>query len=138
MRCKTAERYISLKLDNELPASHANKLQLHLQHCSSCRQLLEQNQKLQNLLHSPIESEYPSWMHQRIMHNLPTDKPKNWLYKLAFSFAGSGLVIALSLFIGIFTGIRGFRDTAFLPGVVGEESTQLHFGENSLMEMYDE
>ncbi|MCK9557098.1 MAG: zf-HC2 domain-containing protein [Candidatus Cloacimonadaceae bacterium] len=138
MRCNEAERYISLKLDNELPVPRADKLQQHLQQCSSCRNIMEQNQKIQSLLNAPIQSEYPSWMHQRIMHNLPEVKPKSWLYKPAFSFASTGLVVALSLYMGIFAGFKGFQDSAYLSDYADEESTQLIFGENSLLEMHDE
>lgn len=138
MRCRTAERYISQKLDDELMPKHAASLAQHLARCSSCKAFLEDTRRLQSRLQDAPLPQYPSWMHQRIMHNLPQAKTRFWNIKPAYSFASAGLAIAFSLYIGALTGIRGYQESGYFSQNAGEQSIQLSFGENSLMEMYDE
>ncbi len=138
MRCRTAEQYISQKLDDELKPKHAASLARHLEHCSSCKAFLADTRRLQSSLQDAPLPEYPSWMHQRIMHNLPQAKARFWGFKPAYSFASAGLAIAFSLYIGALTGIRGYQESGYFSQSTGGQSIQLSFGENSLMEMYDE
>lgn len=138
MRCRTAERYISLKLDNELAPKYAHKLDQHLARCISCKHIFEETKSLQNMLKQKENEEYPSWMHQRIMHNLPTPKRRIWLQKPVFSYATTGMAVALSLYMGIMVGVHGFQESGYLSSNLQTEASQLRFGENSLMELYDE
>ncbi|MDY0318470.1 MAG: zf-HC2 domain-containing protein [Candidatus Cloacimonadaceae bacterium] len=138
MRCKTAELYISLRLDRELKPKHSSKLDEHLKHCSSCAAFLADTRLLQTRLTEIPEPVYPSWMHQRIMHNLPQPKARFWLFKPAFTISGATLAIACSLFFGALTGIRGYQESGYSAANPTQQTYQLSFGENSLMEMYDE
>lgn len=138
MRCRTAELFISQKLDNELKPKHAASLDAHLKQCSSCQTFMEETANLQRSMQELPLPQYPAWMHQRIMHNLPKSKARFWQFKPAYTFASASLAIAFSLYIGALTGIRGYQESGYSQQSITEQSTQLSFGENSLMEMYDE
>lgn len=138
MRCRTAERYISLKLDGELHAKTEQKLAHHLQRCNSCRAMLEATKAMQEQLLNLDAAQYPSWMHQRIMHNLPQKTSGIRFLRPVYSYAASAFAVALSFYIGTLAGIHGFQKSSYLADSPQNESIQLSFGENSLMEMYNE
>jgi predicted anti-sigma-YlaC factor YlaD len=137
MRCKTAERLISLKLDNELSAHQAQALQEHLQECSSCARILAANQDLQAQLQVTSLPEYPEWLHYRILSNLPRENRRSWVRKPGLSYATASLAILLSLFAGTLVGIKGYEGSQLHPQIE-ESETYISFGEHSLLEVFDE
>lgn len=137
MRCKTAERYISLQQDNELNAKRNQALCRHLQKCASCTRIQSGNLALQKGLQELPQAEYPQWLHHRILDNLPRQKTRSLAGKRALSFATASLAIAFSLVAGTLVGIKGYEGDDIATQNETEYS-YISFGEQSLMEAYDD
>ncbi len=137
MRCKTAERYISLKLDDELCARRQKTLHRHLQKCSSCARIKSANLALQTQLQELPQPEFPQWLHHRILNNLPQQKKNSRAGKRALSYATASLAIIFSLLAGTLAGIKGYETTEDDKQIV-TEYTYISFGEQSLMDVYDD
>lgn len=141
MRCKTAERYISLKQDNELNAKRNQALCRHLQKCASCTSIQSYNLALQKTLKEQPQAEYPQWLHHRILDNLPRQKKQSWAGGRALSYATASLAIIFSLVAGTLVGIKGYEsgeDTGTINSQNETEYSYISFGEQSLMEAYDD
>ncbi|MCB5263017.1 MAG: zf-HC2 domain-containing protein [Candidatus Cloacimonetes bacterium] len=141
MRCKKAERYISLKQDNELSARQQKALQNHLQKCSSCTQIQSANLALQARLKELPQAEFPPWLHHRIIANLPQQKKQSWAGRQALSYATASLAIIFSLLAGTLVGIKGYESTEDTSAINSQSETEysyLSFGEQSLIEVYDD
>ncbi|MDD3533522.1 MAG: zf-HC2 domain-containing protein [Candidatus Cloacimonetes bacterium] len=137
MRCKTAERYISLKLDGELCPRRQKALHRHLQTCSSCARIQSFNLAMQTRLQELPQAEFPQWLHHRILSNLPRQKKQSWAGKHALSYATASLAIIFSLLAGTLVGIKGYESSESYTQSETEYS-YLSFGEQSLMEVYDD
>lgn len=138
MRCKTAERYISLKLDGELSAKHVSKLEEHLAKCSSCYEIHRQTALLQENLTAIRDVEYPQWLHHRIMNNLPKRARRQPAWRLSLSYAAFSLMIFFSVFAGIGLGQKAYQDNSDYAQLEEEEHLLLSFGDNSIWEVYDD
>jgi predicted anti-sigma-YlaC factor YlaD len=134
MRCKTAEHYISRKLDNELKPKHEAQLQKHLARCASCQQLTQDYRSLQKQLQRAELPEFPAFLHHRILNNLPKRSRATELRRFRLSMAATALSIVLSIGAGTLVGLKGYEGTGLLSDYVSEEVIeQPLFGENSLM-----
>lgn len=134
MRCKTAEHYISLKLDHELKAKHETKLQQHLARCASCKVLHQDYARLQSRLQKLPEPEFPPQLHHMIMSGLPKRNRAMELRRFRLSMAATALSIVLSIGAGTLVGLKGYESTGMLNDYAVEEAIdQPLFGENSLM-----
>ena len=141
MRCKTAERYISLKLDGELCPRRLNSLHRHLQKCSSCTRVQSCNLALQTKLKEQPQVDFPQWLHHRILSNLPRQEKRSRAGKRALSYATASLAIIFSLLAGTLVGIKGYEsgeDTGKINSQNETEYSYISFGEQSLMEAYDD
>jgi len=141
MRCKTAERYISLKLDGELCPRRLNSLHRHLQKCSSCTHIQSCNLALQTKLKEQPQAEFPQWLHHRILESLPRQEKRNRAGKRALSYATASLAVIFSLLAGTLVGIKGYeggKETSNVNTQSEIEYSYLSFGEQSLMEAYDD
>lgn len=137
MRCKTAECYISLKLDGELSPRRQQALHGHLQKCSSCTRIQSCNLAIQTSLQELPQAEFPPWLHHRILSNLPQQKKQSWTGKRALSYATASLAIIFSLLAGTLVGIKGYESSEEIAQTETEYS-YISFGEQSLMEVYDD
>lgn len=137
MRCKTAARLISLKLDNELSASKNVALQEHLERCPSCRQVLASAQALQSELQELKTPAYPEYLHYRILSNLPRTSKPRWLHQPKLAYLAASLAIMLSLLAGTWVGIKGYEGSNVYAQNL-EEDIYISFGNHSLMEVFDE
>lgn len=137
MRCKTAERYISLQQDNELNAKRNQALCRHLQNCASCTSIQSCNLALQTSLKELPQAEYPQWLHHRILDNLPRQQKQSWAGGRALSYATASLAIIFGLLAGTLVGIKGYEGDE-LATQNETEYSYISFGEQSLMEAYDD
>lgn len=138
MRCKTAERYISLKLDGELSTKLVSKLDEHLKKCSSCNEIYRQTALLHENLTAIQDVEYPAWLHHRIMNNLPIKTRRQSSWRLSLSYAAFSLLLFFSIFAGVGLGQKAYADSSDYAQIEEEEYLQLSFGDNSIWEVYDE
>ncbi|HNQ42869.1 MAG TPA: zf-HC2 domain-containing protein [Candidatus Cloacimonadota bacterium] len=139
MRCSTAERYLSKRIDRELPHRQAKALELHLQACPSCRQIDLHNQAVKTALKQDIQVEFPQWLHHRIIHNLPVNPHKGFAERWKLSYATAIMAVLFSLYAGTWVGIQSFSTSSDATAYTGtSESSQISFGQISLLEAYDE
>lgn len=138
MRCKTAERYISLKLDGELSAKLVSKLDEHLMKCSSCKEIHRQTALLTENLTAIQDVEYPAWLHHRIMNNLPKKAERQSTWRVSLAYAAFSLMIFFSMFAGAGLGKKAYTDNSDYAQIEQEDYLQLSFGDNSIWEVYDE
>ncbi|MDD4223961.1 MAG: hypothetical protein PHD87_05185 [Candidatus Cloacimonetes bacterium] len=124
MRCSKARRQIELKLDNELKQSHA--LELHLQHCGPCRAYQAEATRLQLILRNQPQSEFPGWLHHRIMDQAARHDSKRVHLKNSFRLRTIPALaaVALSLFIGVAIGKTAYRNVNPLPANAVEVYSQ--------------
>jgi len=138
MRCSKAERYISLKLDNQISARRAKALKVHLDQCPSCRNVLTQHRALVTKLQKLPQAEYPQYLHHRIMSNLPRSNKRSWLQSYGLSYATATVAIALSLFAGSLVGIKGYESPQNYSSQSEIDYESISFGEHTLLEYYDD
>ena len=140
MRCRTAERFISLKLDGELKPSHEAKLQVHLGRCISCHKLHEDYRGIVNTLRSLPDPEMPPQLHHMTMNALPRRNRKVEVRRFRLSMAAAALGIVFSLGAGTFIGISQYDNAeSYVQSMLNEEPEDTLFGDNSLMAgAYDE
>lgn len=134
MRCKTAEHYISLKLDHELKPKQETKLRQHLESCISCKALNQDYARMQTGLQQLPVPECPPQLHHLVMSNLPKRNRNAELRRFRLSLAAASLSIVLSIGAGTLVGLKGYESTDMLNDYAAEEVIdQPLFGENSLM-----
>ncbi len=138
MRCKTAERLISLKLDGEITARQGRALQTHLQRCPSCQDILAISKALDQSLQKLPDAEYPEYLHHRIMANLPQKPQRSRMQRYGLSYATATAAILLSLFAGSLVGIKAYQSQNELYSQSETEYESLSFGEHTLLELYHE
>jgi predicted anti-sigma-YlaC factor YlaD len=146
MRCRTAQRQIELKLDHELKQSHAHALDLHLAQCPRCRAYQARAAQLQLILRNDPKTEFPSWLHHRIMDQAAAHNRKRILYKHSFRLQTIPALLAVifSLSLGVMIGKTAYRKVNPLPENASEYYSQqaeqansqelASFGESSLTE----
>lgn len=139
MRCSTAERFLSRKLDNQLKPQQAQALDLHLQSCSSCREIDVHNQAIKQAFINDNPSPFPEWLHHRIIHNLPQAPHRSFAERWKLGYATATLAVLFSLYAGTWVGIQSFALSSETNVTSSTElSTQSSFGQISLLETYDE
>lgn len=61
MRCKEAERWISVRVDGEpIPASKAEGLERHLEECANCREVLADERRQADAIDSALKADLPT------------------------------------------------------------------------------
>ena len=138
MRCKIAERYISLKLDGELSAKHDRALMQHLDRCSLCQKIMKDHQGILKAMQQMPDPGFPPYLHHRIMSSLPKSAPKAAYRAFRLSLAATALSVLISIALGTMVGIKGYESYGLYAETTGE-SMLLSFGENSIVELaFDE
>jgi predicted anti-sigma-YlaC factor YlaD len=138
MRCRKAERYISLKLDNQLSARAARALKEHLAKCSSCTEILREYSELSARLSRIPSPDHPQYLHHRIMSNLPQKKRRIALQRHGLGYAMASLAIVLSLWAGTVVGNMGIEPMDSQLSQAQSEYETISFGEHTLLEYYDD
>jgi hypothetical protein len=101
MKCVKYEKLIDQYLSGDLSPADRGRLENHLDHCDSCRELVARFQSLDTMLDQAAEwkMDPPSWLAQRVMANLP-DKPASvyWSWRFLHPYlAAVSLVLAVGL-----------------------------------------
>lgn len=130
MRCKTARRMIDLSLGSEL--GHNSLLAQHLELCPKCRARFTQNQKLDQMLSVELPTEFPSWIHNRIMDSVRSHDPIRKSLKRRWNLQAvpATMAVMLSLYVGILVGVKTFTPEQELTT---QEIEYVTYGENSLI-----
>ncbi|MBW6514152.1 MAG: zf-HC2 domain-containing protein [Candidatus Syntrophosphaera sp.] len=143
MRCSKARHDIELKLDGELMQSSVRALELHLEHCPSCREFQARELKLQQMLDPKAQPEFPAWLHHQIMDQAARhDKRRlSYKYRLKLQTVPALLAIVMSLTFGALIGKFSYGKVNPLPDSTQAAATELEdnqqlarFGESSILD----
>ncbi|MDP2172976.1 MAG: hypothetical protein Q8M98_04170 [Candidatus Cloacimonadaceae bacterium] len=141
MRCHTAKRQIDLQAKTGLEPAQSGELRLHLESCFRCRVYFEQAQKLQRLLSPSSPPEFPTWLHENIMHQVRMHEPQRVILRRRMKLQNipATLAIILSIYIGSLLGVNAFK--AETPpvaevSVYQDDSFEVaSFGESTIFEL---
>lgn len=138
MRCRTAIRYISLKLDNELEPRRIEILGRHLASCPKCQKEYREMADLQSSLSQLKDSPVPGWLAPKVMLNLPQKRQPFFILPKGLAYTAASLAIAISIFAGGSLGHKGIQISQLIEEQESISYAGLSFGENSFFEVYDE
>ena len=135
MRCQTAQRWLSLWLDNLLSEKEQRALESHLQDCVACRQLWQQWERAREALRSyPTITPSPDF-DRRLLAQLkttPLSAPpmlSHWLMHPAFRPAlaalGGAVVALLPLLLLVRSSPTAPPPSYWLQHRLGQEIAQL-------------
>ena len=101
MKCEKFEKLVDPYLAGDLSPADRRRLEDHIEHCASCREIVAEFQALDAMLDKASEWELPppAYLKQRIMANLPARQATgllSWKY-LHPIVAAASLVLAVGL-----------------------------------------
>lgn len=141
MRCTKMRHYIDLQARLEPEQALVGELRSHLDSCPRCRVRYEQAQKLQLLLSPGSLPEFPTWMHEKIMHQVRTHEPQRVALRrrMRLQTIPAALAVILSIYIGSLVGVKAFNaETSTNTGIAAyqeEGVTMASFGESTIFEL---
>lgn len=101
MKCAKYEKLIDPYISGDLSPGERSRLESHLEHCDTCRELVSEFQVLDAMLDSAFEwnVEPPPYLARRVMANFP-DRPASafWSWRFLHPYmAAVSLVLAVGL-----------------------------------------
>lgn len=142
MRCAKARRLIDLLPVNTPRADLHAGLDAHLNQCPACLRYQEQGQRLDSIMTSVPNPDFPSWMHERIIAEAASHDQRRVRYQRQWKLQTipAAAAIILSLYLGSLVGIKSFNTNTTNTSSTTVESTTsaelASFGETSLWD-YD-
>ncbi|MDZ4181355.1 MAG: hypothetical protein U1B83_00655 [Candidatus Cloacimonadaceae bacterium] len=141
MRCTKAMRYIDLQAHTGLEQA-AEVLRPHLIACPRCRAHFEQAQKLQALLTPASPPEFPSWLHEKIMHQARMHEPQRAILRrhMRLQMIPAAAAILLSLYFGSMAGIKAYEsgfstDDAEVASYQDDSYEVSSFGQSTIFDL---
>lgn len=136
MRCYTAKKLIDLWLDKELDESRSSALIQHLQKCPSCNAIAEKSRKINTMLSSDENPEFPSWIHNRIVDQARMHESTRKTLKRRYNLQTIpvSMAVLMSLYVGLLVGAKTF-ETVNTDNSSTQSTEYVVFGENSLIAM---
>lgn len=135
MRCTRFRHKTDKLLDGALDTQAAARLQVHLEKCNACRQYYQEGLKLKELLLAQPNSEFPTWLHHRILDQCRAHETRRSVYqkRLRFQLVPAVLAVMVSLFLGSLVGKTAF-ETQYQSTQETEQKSELSFGEVFLVD----
>jgi hypothetical protein len=106
MNCKEAEKKMLFYYDNELAATMANSLKLHLADCTHCAALYENIKVCMQSINTDKQAEEDFYFYTRLKQRLENKKRNAAISNMIPKQIMQAIAISCLLAIGIFTGIK--------------------------------
>jgi len=138
MTCRKYRKELSRLLDRELSAERAAELEAwfascaEVRHCSVCRKLIDEHKSLQYAFQSTPQSEFPAFLHERIMASVRQEAPvyRKQAIRKRWQLVPAAIAILLSIYVGSLIGLRTFNTQT---PVRTDRSALRTFGDNGLV-----
>ena len=140
MRCAKARTYIDLSHGGLEEAKQA-RLEEHLSQCVSCRAYKAQDQALGAMIGKAPATEFPQWVHARIIEQSREHDPRRVHIKHLnrWKAVPTMAAIAFSLYLGGLVGSKSFTTGSSVSSSGTSSAQQItqyaSFGESTLLEL---